>query len=625
MDRSIGNYVLAILLFISATMLGFSSSSEAETSQTDAETCALRSSLAHALESNPALEWPTLQSACEKEIQTVIKNNPLGFSWFANAGNGFRGTPLVLQKILPDLAPEIWGKPDAFFSAFGLFRDPTIPNRILPRGLGITSINGRAYSADGKLTGEIDYTTPSLLVVSLACGSCHSGNLRQGTESVVLEGAPNSTFDARKWRAAFSETEAKYFSEQEIGNTRQRLLNIVDAKPMGFFSEGLPGINPEQILQVDASQRRIFKASIDQILTGFAQGVRVRAAAVALQQAPGSSYGHGDNSPGLGGYSAGQSDGSGDLMADLLAADNWSTNPPKLEPNTFVSTSFPELRPFATVTDIPSVWNQEDRAVGQWDGSVLFPFWRNIAAQLPIIGLPQAVDLENTHIVAEFLRGLPSPPYPFDIDLAKAAKGETLYVENCQGCHRPRNERPYWELHTDANRSQVLTPAGKALFLASFQKTCHDKSFTYINSLGRTIQPCVAPASEIIRDTSPTDQQGYIASPLDGIWARSPYLHNGSVPTLRHLLNPAQRPQKFLRGINEFDKRNLGWIWELDKESKYRSRMPTLSEHDTGKDGWKNVGHDKDLYIEGKSYRLDWGQPNHAAELEQLLEYLKTL
>jgi 16S rRNA (cytosine1402-N4)-methyltransferase len=36
--------------------------------------------------------------------------------------------------------------------------------------------------------------------------------------------------------------------------------------------------------------------------------------------------------------------------------------------------------------------------------------------------------------------------------------------------------------------------------------------------------------------------------PLDGIWLRAPYLHNGSVPTLRALLSPSTRPVTFRRG-----------------------------------------------------------------------------
>ena len=33
--------------------------------------------------------------------------------------------------------------------------------------------------------------------------------------------------------------------------------------------------------------------------------------------------------------------------------------------------------------------------------------------------------------------------------------------------------------------------------------------------------------------------EGYAATPLTGVWANYPYLHNGSVPTLHHLLGPA--------------------------------------------------------------------------------------
>jgi hypothetical protein len=35
---------------------------------------------------------------------------------------------------------------------------------------------------------------------------------------------------------------------------------------------------------------------------------------------------------------------------------------------------------------------------------------------------------------------------------------------------------------------------------------------------------------------------GYVAPPLDGVWATAPYLHNGSVPTLAALLDTRNRP-----------------------------------------------------------------------------------
>jgi hypothetical protein len=47
---------------------------------------------------------------------------------------------------------------------------------------------------------------------------------------------------------------------------------------------------------------------------------------------------------------------------------------------------------------------------------------------------------------------------------------------------------------------------------------------------------------------------GYANMPLDGIWLRAPYLHNGSVPSLRDLMEPPEnRPQSFYRGNDVFD------------------------------------------------------------------------
>jgi hypothetical protein len=54
---------------------------------------------------------------------------------------------------------------------------------------------------------------------------------------------------------------------------------------------------------------------------------------------------------------------------------------------------------------------------------------------------------------------------------------------------------------------------------------------------------------------------GYAAVPLDGIWARAPYLHNGSVPTLAALLEPPdRRPAVFFRGYDVYDPVAVGFV-----------------------------------------------------------------
>ena len=52
--------------------------------------------------------------------------------------------------------------------------------------------------------------------------------------------------------------------------------------------------------------------------------------------------------------------------------------------------------------------------------------------------------------------------------------------------------------------------------------------------------------------------RSYKARPLNGIWAASPYLHNGSVPSLYDLLRPAaERPKQFMIG-RDFDPVKVG-------------------------------------------------------------------
>src|SRR5256885_8025425 len=48
-------------------------------------------------------------------------------------------------------------------------------------------------------------------------------------------------------------------------------------------------------------------------------------------------------------------------------------------------------------------------------------------------------------------------------------------------------------------------------------------------------------------------QPGYIAPPLDGIWATAPFFHNGSVPTLEGVLDSTKRPAKWTRSFVSTD------------------------------------------------------------------------
>jgi hypothetical protein len=99
----------------------------------------------------------------------------------------------------------------------------------------------------------------------------------------------------------------------------------------------------------------------------------------------------------------------------------------------------------------------------------------------------------------------------------------------------------------------------------------------------------------------------YKARPLNGIWATAPYLHNGSVRTMRQLLLPAdQRETSFKVGRREFDPVDMGF------------RNEGAFTLETGLPGNSNAGHDGPIYGNAKL-------ANDRALMDALLEYLKTL
>jgi hypothetical protein len=99
-----------------------------------------------------------------------------------------------------------------------------------------------------------------------------------------------------------------------------------------------------------------------------------------------------------------------------------------------------------------------------------------------------------------------------------------------------------------------------------------------------------------------------VAPSLQGTWLRGPYLHNGSVPTVRDLLNPPSlRPRAFYLGNNLIDPRNVGFNSTLSAEKGLHFTL-----FDTTQPGNSNSGH---------SYGTDLSD----SQKDALLEYVKTL
>jgi mono/diheme cytochrome c family protein len=148
---------------------------------------------------------------------------------------------------------------------------------------------------------------------------------------------------------------------------------------------------------------------------------------------------------------------------------------------------------------------------------------------------------EEFRDIYAYLSSLEAPKYPFAIDAPLAERGRVAYRRICADCHGtygpggkyPERRIPIEELGTDPVRLRGLTPTHREVYGRSWFADYGAK-------------------------TNVPDPGGYVAPPLDGIWATAPYFHNGSVPTLWHVLHPDQRPVVWIRALDGFDTKRVG-------------------------------------------------------------------
>jgi mono/diheme cytochrome c family protein len=196
------------------------------------------------------------------------------------------------------------------------------------------------------------------------------------------------------------------------------------------------------------------------------------------------------------------------------------------------------------------------------------------------------------------------PPFPGAIDAERSRAGRVLYEARCAQCHGSYAEGPpprrlvsypnllvpQDSIGTDPARWQAMDSA----LLARLRTTAY------------------------ARHVDARRTGGYVAPILSGLWATAPYLHNGSVPTLWHLMTPATRPARFQVGGHALDFARMGIAGEPDAEGTYRypaGYVPwsTPEVYDTREPGLGNGGHEREFA----------GLPD--AEKRALIEYLKGL
>jgi len=201
--------------------------------------------------------------------------------------------------------------------------------------------------------------------------------------------------------------------------------------------------------------------------------------------------------------------------------------------------------------------------------------------------------------VRAYLATLEAPRYPYPIDAGLAAQGERLFKAECTECHGRYGEQARYP-----NELVALDEVGTDPAMAEQAYRHADRYARWFN------------ASFYGRNADAQPGLGYVAPPLDGVWATAPYLHNGSVPTLAALLNSRERPTywRFQSASPDYDQDALGWRFERLEQG--REQFASLDEqkwvYDSSRRGYGNQGH-------------DFGDLLSDEERRALLEYLKTL
>ena len=244
-------------------------------------------------------------------------------------------------------------------------------------------------------------------------------------------------------------------------------------------------------------------------------------------------------------------------------------------------------------TDVPAWWLLKKKhamfytGVGQGDYARI----SMASSVLTIKDTTKAKEIDSHFAdVIAYLYTLEAPTYKYEIDESLALHGESIFEANCATCHGSYGIN---EIYPNYLVDVELVDTDRALLNANFG---YGPFVEWYNGSWFGKMPNAAKL---------VPGNGYVAPPLDGIWATAPYLHNGSVPTVEMLLNSSLRPGIWKKQTG-YNKTELGLNYEVldSKKDKFS--------YDTSLFGYGNFGH-------------RFGDKLSDAERTAVIEYLKTL
>ena len=259
--------------------------------------------------------------------------------------------------------------------------------------------------------------------------------------------------------------------------------------------------------------------------------------------------------------------------------------------------------------------------------------------------LHNTVNFAGLDDIEAALGKLGAPAWPWPVDQALADAGKAVFARDtaaggCIGCHGETRgavdgtwKTPLVDVGTDRAAGRVLTRivdtgsmAGASIPGQIAPLKARDKALNLLRlSVAGTLVGLEAqaalksPVSSLVRGlfaSSATSGMGgpapepnaYEARVLHGVWAAAPYLHDGSVPTLADLLEPAAaRPRSFAMG-KAYDTTRIG-LAAAQPASASTFNATGCDDVDSGR---SNCGH-------------EYGTRLSNEDKKALLEYLKTL
>jgi mono/diheme cytochrome c family protein len=209
--------------------------------------------------------------------------------------------------------------------------------------------------------------------------------------------------------------------------------------------------------------------------------------------------------------------------------------------------------------------------------------------------------------VMRWLSYYQTPPFPGHIDAERADRGREVFARRCASCHGHYDQsldRPHLIEYPNRLVRQAFIGTDSVRWVSVDDNVLHWQE--------------THPTHPFVRHVDAARTGGYVAPILNGVWATAPYLHNGSVPTLWHLLHPESRPARFEVGGHRLDYERMGIALERGEDGVWRHPAGYTPRsrgviYETSELGRSNRGHETPL--KGMS----------EAEKAAVLEYLKTL